>query len=59
MPVDDIGGEDVGCVGIRVAEEVGECHGGEGVVVAERAFIEFHHCRYRLGYGGVVMACVS
>jgi len=39
-----VGGEDVRAVGVWVAEEVGEGYGGEGVVVCEEGFIEFHHC---------------
>lgn len=30
-------------VWIRIAQEVGEAHGREGIVVAERVFIELHH----------------
>jgi len=35
VAVDGVGGEDVGAVGIGVAEEVGEGYGWEGVVVCE------------------------
>ena len=41
--VDGVGGEDVGGVGVRVAEEVGEGDCGEGVVVGGGAFVEFGH----------------
>ena len=35
VPVDGVGGEDVGAVWVWVAEEVGEGYGWEGVVVCE------------------------
>jgi len=44
VAVDHIGGEDVGAVGIGVAEKVCEGDGGEGVAVGEGGFVEFYHC---------------
>ncbi len=44
MAVDDISGEHMGSIGVRVAEEVGEGDGGEGVVVVEGVGVEFDHC---------------
>lgn len=41
---DDVCGEDVGGVGVWVAEEVGEGDGGEGVVVGVGCGVEFDHC---------------
>ena len=40
---DDVRGEDVGGVGVRVAEEVGEGDGGEGVLVGVGGGVEFYH----------------
>lgn len=31
-------------IGIRVAEEVGEGHGGKGIAVVDLALIDFHLC---------------
>lgn len=36
----------MGAVGVWVAEEVCECDGWEGVVVAEIRFVEFDHYVY-------------
>ena len=33
-------------VRVGVAQEVGECYGGEGVVVGVGGFVEFHHGEY-------------
>lgn len=41
---DHVGGEHVGGVGVRIAEEVGEGDGGEGVVVGCVGGIKFDHC---------------
>lgn len=43
---DHVGGEDVGAVGVGVAEEVGEGYGWEGVVVGEGRIVEFDHGHY-------------
>lgn len=43
MTVDDIGGKYVSCVRIGVAEEVGEAHGGEWVIITEGVFVELDH----------------
>jgi len=43
MPRNHVRGEDVGGVGIWVAEEVCERNGGEGVIVGEGGFIELNH----------------
>lgn len=43
MAVDDIGGEHVSCVRVRVTEKVGKAHGWQRVVIVERAFVEFDH----------------
>ena len=43
-PRDYIGGEDVCAVGVRIPQEVGEGHSGEGVVVCVGGLEEFHHC---------------
>ena len=40
---DRVAGEHVRAVRIRVAEEVGQCNGGEGVVVGVGGFVELHH----------------
>ncbi len=45
MTVDDISGEYVGCVRVRVAEKVGEAHGREGVIIVEGAFVKLDHDR--------------
>lgn len=54
VSVDDIGREHVLGVGVRVAEEVGERDGGEGVVVAEGTFVEFYHCEVCFGAVGII-----
>lgn len=41
---DHVGGEDVSGMRIRIAEEICEGDSGEGVVVRECRFVEFHHC---------------
>ena len=41
---DDVCGEDVGGVGVWVAEEVGEGDGGERVSVGLVGGVEFDHC---------------
>lgn len=43
MTVDDIGRDDVSCIRIRIAEEVGEAHSGKGIFITERTFIELDH----------------
>lgn len=43
MAVDDIRGEHVSCVRVRVTEKVGKAHGWQRVVIVERAFVEFDH----------------
>lgn len=43
MTVDDIGGEHVSCVRVRVAKKVGKAHGWKGVIIVERAFVELDH----------------
>lgn len=43
MTVYDIGREHVFRIGVGVSKEVGQADGGERVVIAERAFIEFDH----------------
>lgn len=43
MTVDDIGGEDMSCIRIGIAKEVGKTHGWERVVIVERAFVELDH----------------
>ena len=46
-------GEDVGAVGVWVAEEVGEGYGWEGVVVGVGGLEEFdHHEQWRRGICG-------
>lgn len=59
VSVDDIGREHVLGVGVRVAEEVGERDGGEGVVIAEGAFVEFHHYEVCFGAVGTIVGDVS
>lgn len=46
--VDDVGRQDVGCVRIRVAKEVGEADGGKGVIVVEGVLVELDHNRERV-----------
>ena len=55
-PRDYIRGEDVCAVGIRVAQEVGEGHGWEGIVVGIGGLEEFHHCgRWNKGICGILV----
>lgn len=51
----DIGGEDMRRIGIRIPQEVGEGHGGEGVVIGKGGLVEFDHYRYRR----CICECVS
>ena len=41
--IDDIGGEHVRRVWIRIAEEICEAHGRKRVVIIEEAFVKFDH----------------
>lgn len=42
---DNIGGEHVCAIRIRISQKVCERYRGEGVVVGEGGFVEFNHCQ--------------
>ena len=41
--VDDIGGEHVRCVRIRIAEEIRKAHCWKRIIIIEKALVELHH----------------